>query len=48
MEVLSELFHYTKIVVVVLQMSSLYTYSYLYSVSRIIKHKVNIELIVSV
>ena len=47
MEVLTELFHYTKIVVV-LQMSSLYTYSYLYSVSRIIKHKVNIELIVSV
>lgn len=47
MEVLSELFHYTKIVVV-LQMSSLYTIVYLYSVSRIIKHKVNIELIVSV
>ena len=47
MEVLSELFHYAKIVVV-LQMSRLYTIVYLYSVSRIIKHKVNIELIVSV
>lgn len=47
MEVLTELFHYTKIVVV-LQMSSLYTYSLSICVSRIIKHKVNIELIVSV